>query len=248
MINESSMTSAVAAQAQGTRHIYFRTTILVLAALLCAQCIWLLLAEFSRPWPGGLPLDATAAAAAAKDRDRTLWAASIGGVRGDLWAASAFTYADLAINEDGTDTRSAADPAIARLRANVERALDNAPTQYGVWLLRAGLARRYSYVRWDALEALRMTYYTGPSDRSIVPLRLRLAVQTDRFDDVEIREFASRDIRVLLAVKQYSAIAAAYALASNVGRQLIEQTVRDIDPSELKNIGSISPKIEQLPN
>ena len=35
------------------------------------------------------------AAAAAEQRDAASWAAAIGAIRGDLWAESAFTYADL---------------------------------------------------------------------------------------------------------------------------------------------------------
>jgi hypothetical protein len=36
--------------------------------------------------------------------------------------------------------------------------------------------------------------------------------------------------------------------ASNAGKQSIEQTVHDIDPSALKNIGSLTPKIQPLPD
>src|SRR5271155_2906003 len=114
-----------AAQAQSSRHVPFRMVILVFAVLLAAQCIWLLLAEFSRPRLDGLPLDAASAAAASKGRDPALWAASIGAIRGDLWAVSAFTYAGLAIGDNGAGTRSATDPAVAPLRASVEHALDN---------------------------------------------------------------------------------------------------------------------------
>lgn len=243
------MTSVrIAARAQSSPHIPFRMTILVFAVLLAAQCIWLLLAEFSRPQLDGLRLDPASAATAKKDRDLALWAASIGAVRGDLWALSAFTYADVALGENAAAARSAADPAVARLRASVVHALDTAPTQSGVWLLRTGVALRYPSERWDPLEALRMAYYTGPSDQDIVPLRIRLAAQTDGFSDVEIREFATRDIRMLLLTKQYSAIAVARGAASNAGKQFIEQTVHDIDPSALGNISSPTPRIQPLPD
>lgn len=238
----------VAAQAQSSSHIYFRITLFILAALLATHCTWLLLAEFSRPRLDGLPLDAASAVAASKERDPALWAASIGAIRGDLWAVSAFTYAGLAIGDNGAGTRSATDPAVARLRASVEHALDTAPTQSAVWLLRTSFVLRYPSESWIPLEALRMAYYTGPSDQDIVPLRLRLAAQTDGFNDVEIQEFATRDIRMLLMTKQYSAIAVAREAASNVGKQFIEQTVHDIDPSALANISSPSPKVQPLPD
>ena len=240
-------TVRVAAQAQSSS-IYFRITLLILASLLAAHCTWLLLAEFSRPQLDGLPLDAASAAAASKDRDPALWAASIGAIRGDLWAVSAFTYAGLAIGDNGAGTRSATDPAVARLRASVEHALDTAPTQSAVWLLRTSFALRYPSESWIPLEALRMAYYTGPSDQRTVPLRLRLAARADGFNDIEIKEFATRDIRMLLATKQYGAIAVAHDLASNSGKQFIEQTVRDIDPSAIEKLSSPSLKVQPLPD
>ena len=221
---------------------------LIFAALLATQCIWLLLAEFSRPKLDGLPLDAPSAAAASKERDLALWAASIAAVRGDLWAVSAFTYAGLAIDDKGAGTRSTTDPAVARLRASVEHAIDDGPTQSAVWLLRTAFALRYPTGGWIPLEALRMAYYTGPSDQRIVSLRLRLAAQADAFNDLEIREFATRDVRMLLASKHYSAIGAARDLASHGGKLFIEQTVHDIDPSAIENISSPSPKIQPLPD
>jgi hypothetical protein len=243
------MTSVrVDAQAQSSSYVYFRITLFILAALLAAQCAWLLLAELSRPRVEGLPLDAASAAAASKERGSALWAASIGAIRGDLWAESAFTYAGLTIDDNEANTRSATDPAVVRLRASIEHALDTAPTQSAVWLLRTGLALRYPSESWIPLEALRMAYYTGPSEQKFVPLRLRLAARADGFSDLEIREFATRDIRMILATKQYSAIAAARDLASNGGKQFIDQTVHDTDPSATGNLSPPAPKAQALPD
>lgn len=241
------MTSAGVARAQSSPRISFRVTILMFAGVLAAQSAWLLLAEFSRPRLHGLPTDAASAAVAARDRDRAHWVASIAAIRGDLWALSAFTYADLAIGETSAEIR-ARDSQVAQMRASIDRALDNAPAQSNVWLLRTGLALRYASEHLDPLEALRMAYYTGPSELTVVPLRLRLAAQTDRFGDVEIREFAIRDIRMLLATRRYEALAAADRAASNAGRQFIEHAVRDIDPSALEKIGPVSPSTQLLPN
>jgi hypothetical protein len=238
----------VARRAGSAPHVSFRLTILLLAVLLAVQCIWLLLAEFSRPALHGLPLGGASAAAAAKDRDRALWAASIGAIRGDLWAVSAFTYADLVVGENDAGNRPTSKPAVAQLRASMERALDHAPALSNVWLLRTGLALRHPAERLDPLEALRMAYYTGPSDQSVIPLRLRLAAQTDQFSDFEIREFAIRDVRMLLTTKQYKAIAVAHQAASPAGKLFIEQTVHDIDPSAIESIGSLSPQKQSLRN
>lgn len=238
----------IVTRAQSSSHIYFRLTSLVVAVLLAAQCVWLLLAEFSRPRLVGSPLNATLTSVAAKDRDVAFRAASIGAIRGDLWATAALTYAGVAIGDTRISTRSAADPAVARVRVSIECALATAPTKSVVWLLRTGLALQYPAGRMDPLEALRMSYYTGPSDRSDVPLRLQLAARANGFDDPEIREFAVRDIRMLLAAKDHHAIAVAHDFASKAGKQFVEQTVHDIDPSAMQNLSSPSTKIEPLPD
>lgn len=78
-----------------------------------------------------------------------------------------------------------------------------------------------------------MSYYTGASERSSVPLRLRIAVRADKFDDIEMRQFVSRDLWLLAGVNQRTALAGAYNDASPVGRNFIEQILRDIDPSAI---------------
>ena len=78
----------------------FRLTVLLFAVLLGAQCVWLLLAELSKAGIDTLPTNVASASTAAKQRDTALWAARIGTIRGDLWADSAFTHADL-LSRDG---------------------------------------------------------------------------------------------------------------------------------------------------
>jgi hypothetical protein len=64
-----------------------------------------------------------------------------------------------------------------------------------------------------------------------MPLRLQIATRADRFDDVQIREFISRELRLLLQQDHKAAIGDAYSTASSAGRRLIEQTVADTDPA-----------------
>lgn len=233
-------------KSDGPPNIGFRLAALLVAVLLGTQCIWLLLAELSRPGIDQLPIDATtaAAAAAAGRRDAAIWAASIGAVRGDLWAESAFTYANFVTVGGAAGASPILSATLAHARASLDHALDNAPTQSGVWLLLAGLALRYPSTppAISPIEALKMSYYTGPSDQRLTPLRLRLAVQADRFDDFEMSQFVSRDLRVLLSEKQTAVIAAAYGAASDDGKRFIEQAVSDVDPSLLATLrASVAP-------
>lgn len=214
-------------------HIAFRLITLLFAVLLFIQCIWLLLAEFSRPGIDRLPTDVSAADIAAQKRDAAIWAASIGVIRGDLWADSAFTYTNLILDERRDSWTADITPTLGRARAISERAVDLAPTQFGAWLVLAGLAARYPSPGFTATEALKMSYYTGPSEPDLVPLRLRIATYSDVLTDIELRQFATRDLRLLLARHEKSAIAVAYNAASPPGKRFIEQTVGEIDPSAL---------------
>lgn len=211
--------------------IVFRLTALLFAILLGGQCLWLLIPELSRSAVKQLPTDARSAAAAATQRGAAAWAASIGTIRGDLWADAAFTYADL-LWADGSTTNGRAQ-ALARARASLDHALDEAPHNSAAWLLLAGLSARYPSTGLDMLKVLKMSYYTGPSDQELIPLRLRIAAQAEFVSDFEMRQFVARDLRLLLSRQQKSAIEAAYDVATPAGKHFIEQTLTEIDPSAL---------------
>jgi hypothetical protein len=229
-------------------NIAFRLATLLFAILLGMQCTWLLLAETSRPGIDRLPTDATAAAAAAKERDAAAWTALIGAIRGDLWAESAFTYADLLFGKKAASPNTDTARSLARTRASLVHALDDAPHQSGAWLLLAALASNDPSAGFNATEALKMSYYTGPSDQDLMPLRLRMAVNSDTFNDVEMRQFITRDLRVFLTRKQKSTIAAAYNAASPAGKRFIEQAVKDIDPSALNSLAAAGKTGQFLPD
>jgi len=223
-------------------HLGFRLTAMLFAILLAAQCGWLLAAELVRPGVDRLPIDAVSADAAAEQRDAATLAAVIGAFRGDLWAQSAYTYASLLWGEPAAGANANPSGALPRGWISIDRALRNAPHESGVWLLLAGLALRHPSEGIDATAALKMSYYTGPSELNLVPLRLRFALGPDQFKDIEMRQFVGRDIRLLLARNQKTAIATAYGAASPDVRRFIEQTVKDLDPSGLDGIRASAPR------
>jgi hypothetical protein len=233
MFADAAMTADMSAPSitYAQSHNAFRLATLILAALLGAQCTWLLLAELTRPGIDRLPTNAQAAAASAKQRNDASWTARIGAIRGDLWAESAFTSADLLWASPDDDPQAKA--AFERARAELDRALGYAPHRADAWLLLAGLELRYRSRESDPAEGLRMSYYTGPSERPLVPLRLLVATRLEALDDIEVQQFVRRDLRFLLAQPQSSAVAEAYAGGSRAGKQFIERAVGEIDPAYL---------------
>jgi hypothetical protein len=221
-------------------YLSFRLATQLFAILLGALSFWLLLPELSRPGIARLPTDQVSAAIAAKQRSAAAFAASIGTIRGDLWAESAFTYSDLLWGGPSADLTQ----AFQQAHISVEKALKLAPHQSAAWLFLAALTSHYPSQGFNPTEALRMSYYTGPSERDFMPLRLRLMARLDAFGDVELQQFASWDLRSLVARKQISAIGEVYREASPAGKRFIEQTVADIDSSAVESLGS---KAQELP-
>jgi len=217
-------------------HFSFRVATRLFAIVLGVLSIWLLLSELSRSGIERLPTDQVSAAAAAQWRGAAAFAASIGIIRGDLWAESAFTYSDL-LWDDG---RPGADLAQASqyARVSAENALRLAPHQSAAWLFLAALVSRHPSQGFDPKETLRMSYYTGPSERDLMPLRLYLMARLDAFGDSELQQFVSFDLRSLIARKQTPAIAKAFKEASPAGKHFIDQTVADIDPSAAELVRS----------
>lgn len=222
----------------------FRLILLLVAILLACESVWLLLPGLSEPGIERLPLDQASAVAAAKKRDVAVFAASIGSIRGDLWAQSAYTYADLLWSGPGLTVST---QALEQARGSLDRALDEAPHRSDVWLLLAALSQRFRWEGIDPIQALKMAYYTGPSERGIIPLRIFVAAKSDFIADVEMRQFVSRDLRWLAADKEKSAIAAAYSAASAAGKHFIEQTLTEISPPALQWLRSDT-QPSQLPD
>ena len=140
----------------------FRLATLLFATLLCMQCVWLLAAEISRPGLVRLPTNAQAATAAAQRRNAAAWAALIGAFRGDLWAESAFSDADLLIDGNAGVENAYVTQKLARARANLEHALNNAPAQPAAWLFRAGTRPKLSTpgLRWPRSTENVLLYWT----------------------------------------------------------------------------------------
>jgi hypothetical protein len=147
-------------------HIPFRATMFLLALALAGFSLWIALAELSRSGVRQLPTSSDAAAIAITARTRAAWAAAFGGVRGDLWAESAFTYATLLSPSSAQDVDLST--IASQAHTVVERALARAPYDADLWLLAARLALRFNWPRANPVSTLKMSYYTGPNELHLI--------------------------------------------------------------------------------
>jgi hypothetical protein len=208
-------------------HGLFRGTVLVFAFVLGCQAAWILVAEFFRPPHSDFFATQQTAAVAATDQNGAALAASIGLIRGDLWSEVALTYLDRFL----TDNRYSTNAQIEQAREVADRALAIAPHNAGVWLVLASINSRFDWLNHKAAAALRMSYYTGANETELIPLRLLLAVRSVALGDSDFQQLMRHDIRTVITRKPElkPAIVAAYRDAAPIGRQLIEDTLEEID-------------------
>jgi hypothetical protein len=217
--------TTLAAELTGTpRQTTFHVSLISLAVVTAIYCLWLLISELTQPHVIRMPIDLQTAAAAATKRAEANWAARFGILRGDLWAEAAYTFADLLWKSSKNDPNLSQSLETARNR--LDKAIRYAPTNAGVWLLLSGFAAQFK----EATEALRMSYFTGPSDLSLMPIRTFVAAQMPTLD-ADMQQLARRDVRILLTHQQKPAIMQAYRASSSAGKRLIEQEVSEKDPT-----------------
>jgi hypothetical protein len=200
---------------------------LAFAGVLALAAAWLLATEAARSTilarlvdhPPATPSDCRAASAAF--------------VRGDLWAECAEAY----------DAASAVDDSAEMARDADERAAAWTPFRTQVWLRLASAEARLDWLNRRAVEALRMSFYTGPNEIDLIPRRLLATAQPDMLADADIRRLASHDIQTVLtyAPNVKPAIVAAYRHASPEGRTFLETAVAEVDAAFVRELQSDQP-------
>ena len=209
---------------------FFRETLLAFSFVVGCYSVWNLGAESCREAISYFPISAQDTATVSRGRHATTLAASFGVIRGDLWAECALTYLSIFWNDGRQIAVTQPTDEMAQARRVAYRALSYAPYDSRIWLMLASIDVK---LKRDARSALQMSYYTGPNEAQLIPLRLILATESDAIDDVQIQQFVKHDIRIILsrAPPQTQAIVTAYHLASSDGQQFLENTVVEFDPT-----------------
>ena len=205
----------------------FRAGVSLYGVLLGAASLWILLAEFSSPGIRGLPTSQGEAAVAAQHRGEALWAARAGVVRGDLWAEAAFTYANL----EWLDSAQPLGEALDQARATATRAVSLKPGNSGVWLMLADLSSRYRWQAPSPTESLKMSYYTGPHEDRLIPLRLMIAARLDLSADADLADLFRRELETAIMDRTAlrPAVVAAYQQATPQAQHMIEEVATRAD-------------------
>jgi hypothetical protein len=202
-----------------------RIGVLVFAAILGLQALWLITTEALRPNVSHFPMNTEVSGVR---RFAAAAAAHIGAIRGDLWADyAAILLANLPPEPEGD---SAGSPTV-KGRAVALTAAKLEPAHSRNWLLLALVESRLNRPADDVLGLLKMSYYTGPNDTAIMPLRLEIATRSAAIADPELQDFVGRDIRTMVVRRPdlKPALIAAYGKASSEGKRFIEAKVNDLD-------------------
>lgn len=214
----------------------------VFAAILGLQAVWSLAAEsYRQPLPyfptGHAGLDAITA-----HRDAAYTAARIGWIRGDLWADYAVT-SDVGLLNDPDNLHANSKDSHAQMRLITEHAASLAPYDSRLWLLLAASNAQSGWKDDKTAAQLKMSFYTSPNDIRLIPLRLKIATQSNAVIDDEMQYLIEHEIRTIVLNKPdlKLTIAFAHRAASPGGRQLIEKTLDGIDPKYSTELRATKP-------
>jgi len=212
-----------------------RIALAAFAALLALQGIWIVLPELTRPSPLVFPQEPRSPPISAAERDRATRAAELSLVRGDLWAEAAIAQSPEPIRSVESRKTAPSTEGVQVARATAEKAATLSPHDARIWLL---LAYQDCLLHREASGTLKMSYYTGPDEIVLMPLRLLVATCSDAINDAELQTLVAREIRLIVTHEQNlkPAIVAAYQNATPSGKRFIETVVGDLDSGLMATI------------
>ena len=205
-----------------------RTALFAFASLLGLQSIWITLPELIRPSPLVFPRELRSPPISASEREHAKLAAELALVRGDLWAEAAIAQSPESIRSAESRKTTQSTERAQMASAAAEKAAKLSPHDPRIWLL---LAYQNCLLNRETSGTLKMSYYTGPNEIVLTPLRLLIATCSDAIDDAELQTLVAREIRLIVTHEQNlkPAIVTAYQNASPSGKRFIEAVVGDLD-------------------
>lgn len=217
------------------RLLWFRLFGGILAAVILASAIWIVAAELISPRRPYFPANPNEAQLWSAARAASRTAASIGLLRGDLWTAAAINEA-VPMLFAAPEPSSVSTAEVESARIMTERAARLAPHDPRNWLALASLQSRWPKSGPEAGEALKLSYYTGPNEFALTPLRLSVAAGMHWDEDLQSLVQLEIERVIMDRPTLKSAISAAYAAAMPEERRFIEATLKQTDPEFLRRL------------
>jgi hypothetical protein len=167
-------------------------------------------------------------------RTTTQWLGAISPIRSDLESNETLRLALEAIRQNSADRPNQTRVTLIRLR----QVLCVRPYDAELWLALAVLEARRDPDGPGTIETLKMSYLAAPSERRLMPLRLRTATRFNALVDSDLRELARSDVRLMLTRRpnQESAFVSIYERASERGKAFLRETAQVVAPSALKAV------------
>jgi hypothetical protein len=218
------------------RTFWFLSSLLIFAGLLAVQASWLVSAEIIRPTLPYFPQDKASEERASATGSAAVTAASIGWVRGDLWTDAAIALSSGMTGEVARDRDPQMTLARDRARRVAERAARLSPHDSRAWLLLAALCSRNQPN--EVATQLKISYYTGPNELALTPLRIRIATRSTAIADAELQMLVAQEIQTIILRHPglKPSLLTAYRDASPEGKQFIEAALGDLDKNLLAAI------------
>jgi hypothetical protein len=117
-------------------------------------------------------------------------------------------------------------------RSAAENAVRYSPHDARAWLLLGSFEFSLNAPQDEVINCVKMSYYTGPSERDLVPMRLSLIARAKLFTQNDILQLVGNELRNIVThwPDLEAAIISAYREADGKGRTSIEMLVTDLDP------------------
>jgi hypothetical protein len=214
---------------------WFRLSLLILGGVLGLYSLWQLTVAFVRPVTPyflSVPAQAVVQGQSDPDKERTAaTAARIGWLDGGGWFDDALLSVQASRRAGNTAQGRS---ALADARGALIRSARLAPHDARTWLLLAMVDADLAQHPRAQVEALKMSYYTGPNDTALIPWRLALAVRSSAIGNPDFQSLVSGEIRAALHKPALQgAILSSYQRATADGKRFLETSVGALDASLL---------------
>jgi hypothetical protein len=212
----------------------FRACVAISALVIGGSAICNIVAEYERPAPFPIPISRNANASPMTTILSAERAAAIAPFRSDLRAQYALALTNQSLASQGSLQANNNENAQSAVRSAIRLGPHNA----AMWLALALLQAQTNIGDPQIAESLKMSYFTGPNQKELIPSRLDIATASNTLSDPDLKELAGGDVRTILLryPDQRQFLIGDYRRGSAEGKTFLEETVKSVDPQFLDTL------------